>query len=396
VTAPTAVNPVRDQVSFVGVGSTGFARDATGRSRTDLALEACVAAITDAGLGAADIDGVVGTAPAAHAIAGALGLPEVTHHSNQPMPLVFAVIDAMNAIHAGSCRTVLVYHALYRAPANSQAAANDPFRRGLGFGGSPAPAPTRVDPEQLGAEGYAAWASRYFYQYGAPPEVLGYIAVNERSNAVGNPLAAMRTPITIDDYLRSRMVREPLRLLDMDVPVDGADAFVLTSTERARDLVTTPVMIHAATAGLTKHHREDDILGLSHHGQHVVVNHLRAKSDLWIPDIDLYYPYDGFTIITVSWIENTGWCGPGEGYDFLRSNWDAASNRIMIDGRIPVNTHGGNLSEGGTQGSGHIREAIVQLRGEAGDRQVPGARTALLTPGGFFMNAQGLVLRSDR
>ena len=390
-----ARNPIKDRISFVGVGSTGFARNAAGRSRTDLALEACITAITDAGLTAEDVDGVVGTAPAAHRIAEDLGLPEVTHHSNQPMPLVFAVVDAMNAIYSGSCDTVLVYHALYRAPANSQAAARDPFRRGLGFGGSPAPAPWRVEPEQLGAEGYAAWASRYFFEYGAPPEVLGLIAINERSNAVRNPLAAMRTPITMEDYLSSRMVREPLRLLDMDVPVDGADAFVLTTTERARDLAKPPVMIHAATAGLTKHHGEDRIDGLSHHGQHVVVRSLRAKSDIWIPDVDVYFPYDGFTIITLAWIENTGWCRPGEGYDFIRSNWDDEGARILIDGRIPVNTHGGNHSEGGTQGSGHIREAVTQLRGEAGERQVPGARTALLTPGGFFNNAQGLVLRTD-
>jgi acetyl-CoA acetyltransferase len=181
----------------------------------------------------------------------------------------------------------------------------------------------------------------------------------------------------------------------MDVPVDGADAFVLTSAERARDLPHRPVLIHAATNGLTAHNSEETIDGLSHHGQHVVVKNLREKSDIWIPDVDVYFPYDGFTIITVQWFENTGWCKPGEAQDFLADNWDEAGNRILIDGRIPVNTHGGNHSEGGTQGSGHIREAITQLRGDAGERQVPGARTAFLTPGGMFFNAQGLILRTD-
>jgi acetyl-CoA acetyltransferase len=390
-----ARNPIKDRVAFVGIGSTGFFRDANARSRLDLALEACVAAVRDAGLNKSDIDGVVGTAPQAHVIASSLGLPGVTHHSNQPMPLVFAITDAMNAIHAGAADTVLVFHALYRAPAISRAAAADPFRRGLGFGGSPAPAKTRVDPEHLGAEGYAAWASRYFYEYGATRELLGRIAINERSNAVRNPLAAMRTPLTMDDYLSARMVRDPLCLLDMDVPVDGADAFVLTSADRARDMPHKPVLIHAATNGLAAHSSEDDTDGLQHHGQHVVVKSLREKSDIWIPDIDLYYPYDGFTIITVEWLETTGWCKPGEAQGFIEDNWDDAGNRIMIGGRIPVNTHGGNHSEGGTQGSGHIREAVTQLRGAAGDRQVPGARTAFLTPGGMFFNAQGLVLRTD-
>ena len=109
----------------------------------------------------------------------------------------------------------------------------------------------------------------------------------------------------------------------------------------------------------------------------------------------MYFPYDGFSFITLSWIENVGWCGPGEGGAFVESHWDKDANRILIDGRIPVNPHGGALSEGGTQGSGHVREAVVQLRGQAGDRQVPDARTAFLTPGGFFFNAQGLVLRRD-
>jgi acetyl-CoA acetyltransferase len=390
-----ARNPIKDKVAFVGVGSTGFFRDANARSRLDLALEASVKAIEDSGLSRNEINGVVGTAPQAHLIAASLALPEVTHHSNQPMPLGFAVTDAINAIFSGAADAVLVFHALYRAPAISRAAARDPFRRGLGFGGSPAPAKTRVDPEHLSAEGYAAWASRYFYEYGASREVLGRIAINERSNAVHNPLAAMRSPLTMEDYLSARMVREPLCLLDMDVPVDGADAFVLTTADRARDLPHRPVLVHAATNGLTARNAEETIDGLYHHGQHVVVRSLREKSDIWIPDIDLYMPYDGFTIITLQWIETTGWCKPGEGADFIDANWDTASNRMLIDGRIPVNTHGGNHSEGGTQGSGHIREAIVQLRGDAGDRQVAGARTAFLTPGGMFFNAQGLVLRTD-
>ena len=391
----SARNPIKDRVAVVGVGSTGFFRDANARSRNDLALEAAIKAIEDAGLAKTDIDGVVGTAPSAHMMAEMLGLPEVTHHSNQPMPLGFAVVDAMNAIYSGSAECVLVFHALYRAPAISRAAARDPFRRGLGFGGSPLPAPTRHEPEELSAEGYAAWASRYLYEYGVPREVFGYIAINERSNAVRNPLAAMRSPITMDDYLSARMVRDPLCLLDMDVPVDGADAFVFTSAERAKDLPHEPVLIHAATAGIPAKHLEQTIEGLGNHGQQVVVRNLRAKSDIWIPDIDIYYPYDGFTPITVQWIENTGWCKPGEAYDFLRQNWDAQGLRLMIDGRIPMNTHGGNHSEGGTQGSGHIREATVQLRGDAGERQVTGAKTAFLTPGGMFMNAQGLVLRTD-
>jgi acetyl-CoA acetyltransferase len=105
-------------------------------------------------------------------------------------------------------------------------------------------------------------------------------------------------------------------------------------------------------------------------------------------------PHDGFSVITTRWFEVLGYCGDGEAEQFLAARWDAGQNRILIGGRVPVNTHGGSLSGGGTQGSGHVREAVLQLRGQAGERQAPGARTALLTPGGFFFNAGGIVLRS--
>ncbi|MGE0384661.1 MAG: thiolase family protein [Gammaproteobacteria bacterium] len=391
-----ARNPIKDKVAIVGIGSTGFSRDGGGRSRNSLAAEAAVQAIRDAGLAAADIDGVVATAHSAAWMASALGLPAVTHYVSHPMPLVFGITDAMNAIFSGSADCVLVYHAVYRTPATSRSAYADPFRRKLGFGGTEPTVPERHEPESIfGGPGYTAWASRWAHEYGDLREALGRIAVNDRSGALLNPLAAMREPLTLEDYMKARMVREPLCILDMDVPVDGADAFVLTTAERARDLPRKPVYIHAATNGLIGQCQEDQTPGLHHHGQHVVIEELRAKSDIWIPDVDVYLPYDGFSFITLSWIENIGWCKPGEGPAFLRQHWDAAKNRLMINGRIPMNPHGGALSEGGTQGSGHIREAVTQLRGDAGARQAPGARTAFLTPGGFFFNAQGLVLRTD-
>ena len=151
--------------------------------------------------------------------------------------------------------------------------------------------------------------------------------------------------------------------------------------------------MHAACAGIVDRPDEDQIEGLHRHGQHVVVDFLRARSDLWINDIDVYFPYDGFTIITLGWIESSGWCSPGEAGDFLADHWDNAGERVLINGRIPLNPHGGSLSEGGSQGSGHVREAVIQLRGDAGARQVPSATSALVTPGGFFFNSQGLVLR---
>jgi len=178
----------------------------------------------------------------------------------------------------------------------------------------------------------------------------------------------------------------------VDVAVDGADAFIVTTAERARDLALPPVLINAAVLGQVRHNEEDQTVSLREHGQQVVVDTLKAKSDFWIDDIDIYFPYDGFTPITLNWIDNAGWCKPGEAGAFLREHWVAERGWALINGRIPVNPHGGSLSEGATQASGHIREAVHQLQGVAGDRQVTDARRALITAGGFFFNAQGLTL----
>jgi acetyl-CoA acetyltransferase len=384
------VNPIKDQVAIVGVGSTGFVRDSL-KSQNALALEACVSAIEDAGLTRHDIDGLVGTQPNVRYVAAALGFSRVTHYLNPTLPFSFSLLDAINAIYSGSCHTVLVYHSVYRSPTVSKAARSDPFRRNVLRHGAAA--------ANLAATGafeeadYSSLASRYLHD-GGSREAFSRIAVNSRTCALDNPLASRRTPMTMEDYFESRMVREPLCLLDMDVPVDGADAFILTSSELATDLSQPPVLVHATATALVAQTDYDQI-DLNHHGQHVVTELLQDKSDIWLDDLDLLYLYDGFTIIAVQWLESLGFCKPREANSYLAENWDLLRNRLMLSGRISVNTHGGNLSEGATQGSGHCREAVVQLRGSAGSRQVKGAHTALLAIGGFVFNATGLILRAE-
>lgn len=387
-------NTLKDRVAIVGVGSTGFSRAGFGRSRDALMAEACIAAIRDAGLEKDQIDGVVGTYPAAHRVVSLLGIPEVTHYGSQPPPIGFSLSDAVHAVVAGAAKHVLVYHPVFRNPVVSRSAAKDPLRRNLGWAGQPADRVWRYDPESLaGTPAYAAWASRHMHEYGTRREHFGYVAINDRTNAGRNPLAAMREPLTMDQYIETRMVRDPLCMLDMDMPVDGADAFVVTSAERARDLTDAPVLVHALSHGATAKNAEDQVPSLLEHGQHVAARALRARSDYWLPDVDVYFPYDGFTFMTVAWLESLGWCGPGEAGSFLEDHWDKEGQRVLIDGKIPLNPHGGSLSEGATQGSGHVREAVTQLRGAAEDRQVADARVALLSIGGFFFNAQGVVLR---
>jgi acetyl-CoA acetyltransferase len=318
----------------------------------------------------------------------ALGIPETTWDGTVAVPAPYILGAAVNAVFSGACTTALVVHSLRRVGASRSASA-DPFRTRAapGFGGSRNWGP--------GSDGYASFASRYLHDYGVSKEDFGLVAINERSHASRNPHAAMREPITMADYLDARMVRWPLGLLDMDVPIDGADAFVVTTAERARDLAQKPVYVHAITSGRTEHPTVTGTESLERNAQHVVLDALWQKTDVGLHDYGLYYFYDGFTVITLNWIENAGWCKKGEAGAYLRDHWDAERNIALMEGRVPFNTHGGNLSEGATQGSGHTREAVQQLRGQGGDRQVTGdPSTALLLLGGMYMNAIGAVLRT--
>jgi len=380
---------MKDRVALAAASTTGFVADNLPRSQTSLAAEACIDVIRKCGLTAADVDGLCGSWPNAEVLQSTLGIPRITWSGNPVIPIVDHIATAAAAVHAGLCEVALVYHAAYRSAWNTSSSLKDPFRR-IATPGLNDPHP---GPESMAAAvGYTGWASRYMYEYGVPREDFGLVAINSRTNAGRNPAAAKRDPITMDDYLAARMIRWPLSLLDMDVAVDGADAFILTTAERARDLPLPPVLINAAVLGQVAPNEEDQTVSLRQNGQQVVVDTLKRKGDFWIDDIDVYFPYDGFTPIALNWIENAGWCKPGEAGAFLREHWDADSGRALINGRVPINPHGGSLSEGATQASGHIREAVHQLQGAAGERQVLGARRALVTAGGFFFNAQGLLL----
>jgi acetyl-CoA acetyltransferase len=385
-------NTMKNHVAIAAAATTGFVAKNSGRSQTSLAAQAAIDVIRAAGLTKNDIDGLCGSWPGTHELQSALGLPRLTWSGNPMIPIVDHIATAAAAVHAGLCETVLVYHAAYRAAWNTGSALKDPFRR-IATPGLTEPQP---GPDTMAAGvGYTGWASRYIHEFGVKREDFGIVALNARANAARNPNAAMRTPMTMDDYLSARMIREPLCLYDMDVAVDGGDAFIVTTAQRARDLALPPVLINAAVLGQVAPNEEDQTVSLRANGQQVVVDTLKAKSDFWIDDIDVYFPYDGFTPITLNWFENAGWCKPGEAGEFLREHWNAAEGRVLIDGRIPVNPHGGSLSEGATQASGHIREAVHQLQGLAGERQVPNAQRALITAGGFFFNAQGLSLCVD-
>lgn len=220
-------------------------------------------------------------------------------------------------------------------------------------------------------------------------ETLGWIALNQRANAVLNPTAIYRDPLTMREYLDARLITTPFGLFDCDVPCDGAVAVIVSAVDAARDLARPPVLVEAAGTQIIER-LEWDQSTLTHEPQVLgQAAHLWTRTSLRPGDVDVAELYDGFTFNCLSWIEAPGFCGIGEAKDFL----DGGKN-IARDGLLPLNTHGGQLSHGRTHGMGLVHEAVVQLRGEGGPRQVPGARVAVVSSGGLTPSGV-LLLRAD-
>lgn len=386
--------PAQDRVAVAAVRCTPYTRHGGRRTAAGLATDAVADAMAAAGLRPEDVDGLAGTSVPTTVVQASLGIPEVTWWANHGLPFSHAFVAAVHAVAAGACTSAVAYHATYRGAGASRSARTDPYRTRAAA--DPHGHNVGTEPETpTGTYGYCAWAARYLHRYRQSRDVLGLVAVNGRSNARRNPHALFREPITLDDYRAARLIREPLGLLDMDPPADGADAFVITTAERARDLTDRPVLVHAAAFGRTARPFADQLEDYEVSGKEIVARQLWSSSALTLDDLDVVQVYDGFSIMALSWIEAIGWCKAGEAGPFLLDHWDTRADRLVIGGRIPVNTHGGSLSEGASQGAGHLREACDQLAGVAGDRQVPGAAAALATVGGFLWNASAVLLRAD-
>lgn len=232
----------------------------------------------------------------------------------------------------------------------------------------------------------AQTAQRYFHTYGASRETLGWIALNQRANAARNPTAIYTQPLTMEDYLSARLITTPFGLYDCDVPCDGSVAVVVSAVDTVADLPCTPVYVEAVGTQIIER-LEWDQSALTHEPQVLGQSaHLWSRTSLRPSDVSVAQLYDGFTINCLSWIEGLGFCGIGEAKDFL----DQGKN-IALDGILPLNTHGGQLSHGRTHGMGLVHEAVVQLRGSGGDRQVPGASVAVVATGGLATSGAMLL-----
>jgi acetyl-CoA acetyltransferase len=233
------------------------------------------------------------------------------------------------------------------------------------------------------------FARAYMDAYGVGAEDLGRIAIQQRANAALSPRAMMRAPLTMEDYLASRWIVEPFRLFDCCLETDAAVALVVTSAERARDLAQVPVLISGATYGSGhtwySNHRADWTTTAAA----VMSKRLYAMAGLGPGDVDVAELYDAFTPLVLLQLEDYGFCAKGEAAALV------AGGTTALGGRLPVNTHGGHLSEGYVHGLNHAIEAVSQLRWAAGDRQVPGAEVALSTgqPGYVAGSSSAVILR---
>ena len=228
-------------------------------------------------------------------------------------------------------------------------------------------------PRLLAAHAYSAanWlalhARRHMHLYGTTKEQLGWLAVNSRRNAALNPRAAFRDPLTMDDYLSARMISNPFGLLDCDVPVDGSVAFVVSTADAAPDC-DHPVRVEACggSLGLGGWDQRSDYPKMA---SAEAAAEMWSRTDLKPADVDVAELYDGFTFLTIAWLEALGFCGDGEAGPFVEG-----ATRIALEGSLPLNTYGGQLSAGRMHGNWVLHEACLQLRGEAAQRQVEKTR----------------------
>ncbi|MFB6853457.1 lipid-transfer protein [Streptomyces sp. NPDC056341] len=376
------------RAAIAGIGATEFSKD-SGRSELKLAVEAVGAALDDAGLSPADVDGMVtftmDTSPEI-TVAQAAGIGDLSFFSRVHYgggAACATVQQAALAVATGVAEVVVCYRAFNERSGRrfgSGVQHREPSAEGAALGWA----------LPFGLLTPASWvamaAQRYLHAYGLGPEAFGHVAVMDRAYAATNPAAYFHgKPITLEDHAASRWIVEPLRLLDCCQETDGGQAIVVTSVERARDLPHRPAVITAAAQGagrgqeqMTSFYR-DDMTGLPEMG--VVARQLWRSAGLAPGEIDVGILYDHFTPFVLMQLEEFGFCGPGEAADFVAER------------RLPLNTHGGQLGEAYLHGMNGIAEAVRQVRGTAVN-QIAGAATALVTAG-TGVPTSGLILGAD-
>jgi acetyl-CoA acetyltransferase len=387
----------RDRVAIVGVGYSDVRRHSE-HTVGHLAVQACTKALDDAGLGPENIDGIStystpGGPPTGPIVDGvdvvgvdylsqAMRLENLAWSCTPATgTLAAAIVATVHALAAGACNYALVWRAMHNPQGafgrvtQPQVAGEAQFTAPWGFGHN--------------VIRFAMPYSRYMAKYGATREHLATFVVRNRGNAAENPEAIFAgQPIGRKEYLASRMIAEPLSLLDCDMPIDGAGALVLTTAERARDLKQRPAfVVGGATLGLPPQRS----LGLTL--EDFMTAGRRLAKSLWSSaglsrqDITHAHVYDGFSYFPYLWLESFGFYPEGEAYLGLQDDTTARS------GTLPLNTSGGALGMGRLHGTPQVIEAVLQIQGRAGTRQIANPDVALVQVGGALFHCGALVLR---
>jgi len=361
--------------SIVGVGATDFSKD-SGRSVPRLAVEAALKAIDDAGLKPSDIEGFVPymIGPPSEDLMAGLGLKDVKFtgvtHMGGASPVV-GLRSAAYAVNSGLAKAVMLYVARNgRSGARVAARLASQVPGGMYRSGLEHPQGFSTP-----AHWYALFCRRHMIEFGTTREQLGHVALTMREHAQLNPNAMMRgKPLTMEEYKASRMIADPYLMLDCCLETDGACAVIVMSSERAADTRKKPVTIRAVAEGHSD--SADDIVNRRDFfstGLTKAAPRAFASAGVTPKDVDLALIYDCFTFEVIQQLEEAGFCPRGEGGRFVEDG------HIRLGGTLPVNPHGGLMSEGHIAGINHIVEAVRQLRGECGERQVKNAEIAAVT-----------------
>jgi len=385
---------LKDKACIVGIGETAYCRKpGSGLSEEALQLRAAVAALDDAGLKGRDIDGILAfpNVGKCEAFAASLGSANLRFaaiiHMGGAAPVASLRLAAM-AVATGAATHVLI-PAGWNGYSGARVRQTVTTDRNSIPGGAIAwdyylPQGLTVPPQW-----YALMARRHMHEYGTTHEQLGAVAVAMRRHAQLNPGAVMHgKPLTLADYLASPMLADPYRVNDCCLETDGAAACIVTTPERARDLGKTPVYIMGAAAG--QPYPADEITNRrDFHATGLTIAAPEAFRMAGVTPGDAHFAqiYDCFTFEVIQQLEEAGFCRRGEGGPFVEGG------AIELGGRLPVNTHGGLLSEAHSLGIGHIVEAVKQLRGAAGARQVSGAEIGVVTGWGDFGDGSIAILR---
>jgi len=386
-------------VAVTGIGQSEVGRPSS-KSAMRLTLDAAQEAIADAGLTREDIDGIAcwpgdnqnggSFSPVGpNALMSVLGLKVNWYGAGYegPGPLT-GVINGAMAIAAGLCRHVLVFRTIAEASGRLQnksdsALTNKTVGRDSSYFWQWYTPFNVLSAVNL----IAMYAQRHFHEYGTTPEQLAQIALTCRRHAALNPKALFRAAMTMDDYFASKMISTPLRMFDCDVHCDASTAVVLSRADAARDGPNAPIRIEAIGSALHQPWSWDQI-SLTGMAAFDVGRMMWSRTDLKPRDVGSAQLYDGFSILTMIWLEGLGLCPRGESGRFVEGG-----HRIARDGVLPLNTNGGQLSGGRTHGLGYVHEACTQLWGRAGERQIAPHQVAVAAAGGGPLGGSLLLVK---